>query len=107
MRPVISRQGIVQRSNFLLPRRCAVDGIHANAHDLGILGGKLRELRVVGRHLLGSNRRPVERVESYYHIALAVVIAQPESLLVAPISAGTSEFGGGLPTWRRALPSPP
>jgi hypothetical protein len=41
-------------------------------------------------------------VESYYHIALAVVIAQPESLLDAANQCGHIEIGCGLPNLERS-----
>src|SRR5512146_1620574 len=99
--PVIGSQGVFQRPDLLLPRGSAIDGVHANAHDLGIVGGELGEVRVVGRHLPGSNRRPVEGVEGDNHVVLAAAIAQAELLLDAADESGQFEFGGEVSDFER------
>jgi hypothetical protein len=66
------------------------------------VSGKLREVRVVGRHLPASNRRPIQGVEGDYHVALAAVIAQPEPLLDAADERGHIEIRRGLSSLERS-----
>jgi hypothetical protein len=57
----------------------AVQRIYTDVQDLGIELGELLAVAVERRYLVGSGRRPVDRVKSYDHMLLAAIIAESDS----------------------------
>src|SRR5450759_2540078 len=64
------------------------DAVHRNAHDLGIMPFKVGHFGLISRHLDGSDRGPVQRVEDQNDILLSARIAEFEFLVAAmtPVS---------------------
>lgn len=84
MRIEVAYQGITQHPDgFFLPGNMAEDGINANAHDLGIKAGELIEIVVKRRHLGGSSRAPIQRIEGQHEVFLAAIAAQFEGMALA------------------------
>lgn len=84
MRIEVAHQGITQDPDgFFLPGDVAENGINANAHDLGIETGELIEIVVERRHLGGSSRTPIQRIEGQHEVFLAAIAAQFEGMALA------------------------
>ena len=88
MGPVVAGQGVfLPADGLLLPSDMAIDGIGANAHDLGIVAGELGEITAERRHFLSSGRAPIERVKRHHQVLFAFQVAGLERL---PLLAGDS-----------------
>jgi len=82
MRPKIAGQRKSDPADILLlPGDVARNGIHAYAHDLGIVSGKLLYIEVCRRNLSASGRGPIEGVEGQDHVPSALEVAKPEPRL--------------------------
>lgn len=77
---------------FFLPRDVADDGIDADVQNLGIQCGELLPGGVEHRHLGGSSRSPVERVEGDDHILLAPEVTKRDTKLTLAGNGGEIEI---------------
>ena len=97
----IAAQGKAQDAGFeLLKRYMAVDGVNANAHDLGIVLGELAQTSIGRRELSRSNRRPVGHVESKHHMLLPTIILQLDFVFLRSGYCANLEFRGGVSNLR-------
>jgi len=72
----------------------AGDGIVANAHDLGIEAGETCQFGIERRHLGGSGGRPIQGMESDYHVLLAAIVAEAEFVRLLANYPGQFEIRG-------------
>lgn len=79
----IAAQRKAQDAGFeLLKSYMAVDGVNADAHDLGIVLGELAQSSIGRRELGRSNRGPVGHVKSKHHVLLPAIILQLDFVLL-------------------------
>jgi hypothetical protein len=52
--------------------------INADTQDLGIVAFELEQIKLVRRHLVGSDRRPCPREKDNQHIVPAPILTEPD-----------------------------
>src|SRR5205085_800567 len=78
----------------------AWNAVYRNAHDLGVIPFKVGDFRLISRHLYGSDRGPVERIENDDDVLLSAHVTEFE--LLATAVTGQLEIGRLIADFERA-----
>lgn len=97
----IAAQRKAQDAGFeLLKSYMAVDGVNADAHDLGIVLGELAQSSIGRRELGGSNRCPVGHVKSKHDVLFPTIVLQLDFVLLRSGYCANFEFRSRISNYR-------
>src|SRR5258708_6895171 len=85
----------------------AINGICANAHDLGIVFGELAQIASVRRHLPGSGRAPVQGIKRHQRVLFTPQITELEFLPLLARDCGKFEIRGSVTCLQSYHSDPP